>query len=141
MTIKQRKGWLVETVLLCGLLYASLFNCSSMLTDNRYFAALSGLRTDACDGENVGRLSRHLAWVNDHLSSAQHRVLTIGEAAVFDYQVPIIYSTCFDQNPGEAWLTTGDGKLVGNSARAADHTRHDQLAGDQSLSQPRKLWL
>ncbi len=108
MTIKQRKGWLVETVLLCGLLYASLFNCSSMLTDNRYFAALSGLRTDACDGENVGRLSRHLAWVNDHLSSAQHRVLTIGEAAVFDYQVPIIYSTCFDQNPGEAWLTTGD---------------------------------
>ncbi len=32
----------------------------------------------------------------------------MGEARVFGYRVPVVYSTCFDASPGETWLANKD---------------------------------
>ena len=96
--------WLTHALLLIGLLYGSLLNSSPLVSDNRYFVALAALRDDLGDQQQVPRVSREQAWINANLDPDTSRVLLIGEARVFEYRVPILYSTCFDTNPGEALL-------------------------------------
>ncbi|MGN6548061.1 MAG: hypothetical protein ACTHK7_23705 [Aureliella sp.] len=96
--------WLAHAIVIVGLVYGGLFNSSSLVSDNRFFVSLNALRTDATTDEQVGRVPAEQAWINEHLPASGTRVLLIGEADVFEYRVPILYSTCFDANPGEAML-------------------------------------
>ncbi len=96
--------WLAHVVLIPGLLYGCLLNSSPLVSDSRYFVALQSLRDDEGDERQIARVSPQLAWINKNLDPVNTKVLMIGEAAVFEYRVPLIYSTCFDLNPAEQWL-------------------------------------
>ncbi len=55
---------------------------------NRFFVPLARLRVDP------ERLDPWHRYFNEHVSAG--RVLLVGEAQVFDFEVPILYNTCFD---------------------------------------------
>ncbi len=59
-----------------------------------YFVPMEQLRTDPY------RLPPWVVYLNN--SPDVRTVLLVGEAAVFDYQVPILYNTCFDP----CWIET-----------------------------------
>ncbi|MFH1924343.1 MAG: hypothetical protein ABIP48_31210, partial [Planctomycetota bacterium] len=61
--------------------------------DTRYFVSLKRLRDDPA------RLDPWHAYFNTH--AREGRVLVVGDAQVFDLEVPILYSTCFDDSPFE----------------------------------------
>jgi hypothetical protein len=75
-----------------------------LVSDNRYFVSVEALRDDRGYETQVPRISQEQAWINEHLTANDSSVLLIGEARVFEYRVPILYSTCFDTNPGETLL-------------------------------------
>lgn len=96
--------WLPHVIAVLGLGYGAIINCSPLISDSRYFVALSALRDDAGDEQQVPRITREQAWINRHLENKTTRILLVGEARVFEYRVPILYSTCFDTNIGETLL-------------------------------------
>lgn len=96
--------WLAQAIGIFGLLYGSVLSSTSLVGDNRFFVSIAALRDDLGDEQQVPRIHREQAWINEHLSGGNNRVLLIGQAGVFEYRVPIVYSTCFDTNPGEIWL-------------------------------------
>jgi len=57
---------------------------------NRYFVSLARLRVDPM------RVDAWHRYFNDHV--AEGRVLMVGDAEVFDLEVPILYNTCFDDS-------------------------------------------
>jgi hypothetical protein len=95
---------LAQTMLLSGVCYGLLMCSSPFVTDNRFFVSLDALRDDIGDAEHLPRVPPVQTWINQNLNQASTRVLMIGEARVFEYRVDVVYSTCFDTNPGEAWL-------------------------------------
>lgn len=97
-----------QAVLVSGLFYAVLVCSAPIDTDNRYFVSLEALRDDVGDEEHFPRVPLIQTWINQNLTEPETRVLLIGEARVFEYRVDVVYSTCFDTNPGEAWLTGTD---------------------------------
>ncbi len=71
---------------------ANFFQVSSSLAgDNRYFVDLVQLRDDPA----MGTVSPVHGYLNRHIKSGD-RVLLVGDAAVFNLQVPNLYNTCFD---------------------------------------------
>ncbi len=86
----------IWTVLVCGLLANFALVASPILGDNRYFVSLDQLRNDP-------RLnlipSSHQAIAHRYLSvavPAGSRALLVGDAAVFNLPVEVLYNTCFD---------------------------------------------
>jgi hypothetical protein len=66
--------------------------------DNRLLIALSDLRQDLPRSEDQPlrtRMNSGHRWLNEHVAPG-HRVLLVGEAQVFDLEMPILYNTCFD---------------------------------------------
>jgi hypothetical protein len=57
--------------------------------DNAYIAPLEVLRSEPA------RVSAYHLWINKYLRPGD-RVLSVGDAAVFDIEVPVVYSTVFD---------------------------------------------
>jgi hypothetical protein len=99
---QQGQLWLAHAIVLLGLAYGVIVNCT-IIGDNRYFVSLAALRDEMGDEHHVPRVSPAIVWINQHLDN-HSRVLLLGEARVFEFRVPVIYSTCFDRNPGEVWL-------------------------------------
>jgi hypothetical protein len=64
--------------------------------DMRYFVRLDRLRHDPV------RLDPWHQYFNTHARDG--RVLVVGDAQVFDLEVPILYSTCFDDTRFERWV-------------------------------------
>ena len=106
--VRQRSTVLSQTLLLPGLVYAVLICSSPVVSDNRFFVSLAALRDDIGDQDHVPRVPPMLVWINQNLTEPGTRVLLIGEARVFETRFDVIYSTCFDRNPGEAWLAGTD---------------------------------
>lgn len=65
--------------------------------DNRYFVPLDELRT-ARMAPGVRAINR----LADDLAPSQAAVLSVGDAAVFDVEIPVVYATCFNRQPWEA---------------------------------------
>ena len=63
---------------------------------HRYFASLDRLRHDPM------RVDKWHDYFNTHARGG--RVLVVGDAQVFDLEVPILYSTCFDDSMFERWV-------------------------------------
>ncbi len=102
-------GWrqspsLAASLVLLGVVYGGFMSCSGGLSDNRFFVSLAALRQDTGDEWTPGRLSPAIGWVNKTLAESETKLLLIGEAKAFDFNVPIVYATCFNQNPGQGWL-------------------------------------
>jgi hypothetical protein len=103
-TARKISHWLATILVLVGLVYGIIISASPVLGDNRYLVALDALRLDSGDGEVVGRISRVTDWCNQNLSRSDSRLLLVGEAKAFDFRMPIIYSTCFNDSQAEKWL-------------------------------------
>jgi 4-amino-4-deoxy-L-arabinose transferase-like glycosyltransferase len=92
--------WPLAVIFVLAVAYSLLMALSGAMGDNRYFYRLAELR------ENPGRSDPWRQFFNQQ--AAKGRVLLIGEARVFDFEVPILYATCFDDLP-LASLAAGQG--------------------------------
>ncbi len=72
-------------------------------TDCRIFVPLAQFERETLEETPDGAVNPTMAWINRNLS-AEDNLLCIGEVKAFLYRVPIIYSTCFNDAPGESWL-------------------------------------
>jgi hypothetical protein len=79
-----------------GLAYCLLAAASPLVGDNRWFVSLAQLRRDEPwpAGTPLRVKSEH-KFLNANVEPGQ-AVLLVGEAAVFDLQMPVYYHTCFD---------------------------------------------
>jgi len=75
-------------MLLVGLGWCFLVDSSGAGGYNRYFVSLNRLRDDP---ERVDAWHRYF---NEH--HFKGRLLAVGDAAVFDLEMPVLYNTCFD---------------------------------------------
>ncbi len=78
--------WLLIAVLVVGLV--ANFLVADFLAYSRYFVSLDHLRRDP------DRVDPWHAYFNAH--AGRGRVLMVGEAQMFDLEVPVLYNTCFD---------------------------------------------
>jgi len=97
--------WFVTGICLIAMICNGLVITSGAAADNRYFAPLAQLRNDP------GRIGADHALLNelfarDHAEGKKKKLLAVGEAAVFDLEMPVLYATCFDDQPWEI-LTKG----------------------------------
>ena len=72
--------------------------------DSRYLESLERLKHDP------SRLAPGHAWLNAHTPAGQ-RVLSIGDAQVFDLEVPVLYNTVFDPSVFESIVRDDRGEL------------------------------
>jgi hypothetical protein len=79
------------TVLALGLAANFVLVASPLVGDNRYFVRLEQLRDDP----QLSTVSIAHRYLNEHVPSGR-RALVVGDAAVFNLRVPVLYSTCFD---------------------------------------------
>ncbi len=101
--LASRSGWRVVMLSLLSLtvLVNTLLVSSGILTgDNRILVPLEVLRVDAWRSPRVHPAHRYL---NQHVP-AGHAALLVGEAQVFDLEIPIYYSTCWDDCFLEIWM-------------------------------------
>ena len=95
--------WVLYPLLAIGLAYNLAYVCWPMplsalvmAGDNRWLVPLEDLRRDEPrDDKPVSRVNADVRWLNAHVPPGK-AVLCVGEAAVFDLQVPHYYHTCFD---------------------------------------------
>lgn len=108
-TAQRAHAGLAIALVFLSMVYGLLVGTSPLIGDTRYFASLAELRSYAIlDKANIQEIdfpaiSRALKWCNDNLTP-ENKVLLIGEARPFEFRCSVAYATCFDDNPGEAWL-------------------------------------
>ncbi len=95
---------LATCMVLLSLVYGSFLVASGAIGDNRFLVSLQALRQDAGTDELPGRMTALTGWTNEVLDKPGVRLLLVGEAKAYDFRMPIVYSTCFDRSPAEAWL-------------------------------------
>jgi len=110
--LRRSAGWRVATVVaLLGVGMDGLMIAGPLVGDSRLAVDLSVLRRDEPVGEAVSRMPAHVRYVNAQLQPTD-RLLLVGDAAAFDYNIPVAYSTTFDESaltritrerPPEAW--------------------------------------
>ncbi|MHB1035395.1 MAG: glycosyltransferase family 39 protein [Pirellulales bacterium] len=83
---------------------------------NRYFVPLDELRRDP------NRVDPWHAWLNRHVPPG-HKVLMVGDAQVFDLEVPVLYNTCFDPSIFESLVRDCTPDEI-RAALAARHISH-----------------
>lgn len=98
----------------------TLLVASPVIGDNRFCVALEDLRLDLPKSDQAGRLNPAHAWLNQH---ARRGTLSVGDAAVFDLERPVIYGTCFDACPFEELTSADVGALAAGDKQAAERLR------------------
>ena len=96
-----------SSLVLLSIAYGALNLVGGVAGDSRFLVQLQALRIDAGVAEQPGRIGPATLWINQNLTSAEPKLLLIGEARVFDFEPPVEYATCFNENPGEALLMAG----------------------------------
>ena len=84
---------LLIALLLLGLV-ANFLVADLAVGYSRYFLPLDRLRHDVEQVDRPGRVDPWHHYLNTHVGRG--RVLMVGEAEVFDLEVPVLYNTCFD---------------------------------------------
>ncbi len=108
--LRRPLKWVLYPLLVVGLLFNLVYVCSPMplalvlAGDNRWLGPLAELRRDE-PSERIptSRVNSDIRWLNANVPAGQ-RVLCIGEAAVFDLEVPVYYHTCFDDCQLVEWM-------------------------------------
>jgi hypothetical protein len=116
--------WVLWPLMGIGLLYNLAYvaypmpiSILALTGDNRWLAPLEVLRVDpppVGEEEPIRRLHSDIRWLNENVRPGKS-VLCIGEAAVFDLQVPVYYHTCFDDCLLVEWMadkTAGERKRI-----------------------------
>jgi hypothetical protein len=97
--LRRSAGWRLATfVALLGVGMDGLMVAGPLVGDSRLAVDLSVLRRDEPVGEAVSRLPEHVRYVNAQLQPTDS-LLLVGDAAAFDYHIPVAYSTTFDESP------------------------------------------
>lgn len=110
--------WRAFALLILGLafLWAFLAVTSGAAADNKYFAPLSQLREDpgriGADHVLLNRLFREMEKQRGNLPK---KLLAVGDAAVFELEMPVLYATCFDD---QHWEKITRGKRPGEVLQA-----------------------
>ncbi len=105
-TLRERLGIRAAVaVASLGVLVNGLMIGSPLMGDVRIAVDLSALRSDRSGDAGVSRLAEHVRYVNEHLS-VDDRLLSVGDAAVFDFIPHVDYATTFDQSPLTAITAT-----------------------------------
>ncbi|MDR1963331.1 MAG: hypothetical protein LBQ50_06095, partial [Planctomycetaceae bacterium] len=73
--------------------------------NNRFFASLNSMRHDP----NIS--TPYAVWFNTHPPEDQEKILLVGEAKAFLYEVPVLYNSCFDETPLKDIVTSTDPAL------------------------------
>jgi hypothetical protein len=111
--IQHRLTGLLALWLAIGSLYGGMLSAAWWpRLDNRWLVSLESLRRDeppesilrlldASDQPDASlaasRVMAHHRWLNDHLAADQ-RLLLVGDAAVYNLEMPIAYATCFNRS-------------------------------------------
>lgn len=88
-----------------GLLYSGILVAGGVTGYNRFFAPLALLRVDP------HRVSQTHLWLNAHVPRKE-TVLAVGDAQVFDLEMPVLYNTVFDESIFEKLVRGPDGRLL-----------------------------
>lgn len=91
------------TVLGLGLAASFMMVVSRPVADNRYLVRLTQLRDDP----QLTTVTVAHRYLNQHVPP-RRRALVVGDAAVFNLRVPVLYSTCFDTSVLEELLRDRD---------------------------------
>lgn len=93
--------WSVYAVVIPALVVTLLLSSAGICSYNRILAPLSDLWDDP-DRIGEAHVTLNRMWPNVFSG----KLLTVGDAAVFDFEMPVVYATCFDDQPWEV-LTKG----------------------------------
>jgi len=104
--------------LCAGLGYSVLVAVSPLPGDNRWFVALSALRSDETNPGRATRVSAAQRWLNEHTGPGRS-VLLVGDAAPFDLRPKAYYNTCFDDCLLADWT-------IGRSRRQRQEALHSR---------------
>lgn len=97
--IRQRlHGKLALGLLGFGIALNGIMIAGPLLGDSRLLVELSHLRADEPQVERTTRLPPQVYWVNTNLPQ-DARLLLVGDAAAFDYELAVDYATTFDRSP------------------------------------------
>lgn len=95
----------VSVGLAAGIVFVGVgYGTMLALSTGGLFVPLGVLRAELKDTDNTGRVSRTIAWCNQVLDQPGNQLLLIGEARGFQFEPRIVYATCFNETPGQAWL-------------------------------------
>ncbi|MBX7168481.1 MAG: phospholipid carrier-dependent glycosyltransferase [Pirellulales bacterium] len=95
--ITRRGRWVLGAMLAAGLWGNLVFATSGVSGWNRYFAPLAELRSAP-----ERRPEPWHRWIDQHVPEGE-AVLLVGDAAVYDFRVPVFYNTTFDPSLLEQW--------------------------------------
>jgi Dolichyl-phosphate-mannose-protein mannosyltransferase len=88
--------YVVAALMFVGLTYNLLMAVSPLVGDNRWFVSLERLRVDEPKtDQQLSRVNVAHRWLNANVKEKE-AVLCVGDAAVFDLEMPVYYNTCFD---------------------------------------------
>jgi hypothetical protein len=84
-------------ILCAGFAFNLVFVTSPLPGDNRFLTSYDALRRDEpTDGPfSAERMHRAHKFLNAHVRPG-FAVMSVGEAQVFDFEMPVFYNTCFD---------------------------------------------
>ncbi len=80
------------------------FLAGACVNDTRFFQSLPDLRAETLRDDDSVLVSPAVIWANSNLDAESERILLIGDAKAFYYEIPVVYASCFNINPGERWL-------------------------------------
>lgn len=93
---KNPLRYVIAGLMVVGLTYNLLMVTSTMVGDNRWFVSLERLRKDEPKNElQFSRVKPAHQWLNQNVPPGE-AVISVADAAVFDLEMPVFYSTCFD---------------------------------------------
>lgn len=111
--LQRRLTGLLALWLAIGAVYGGMLSAAWWpRLDNRWLVSLESLRRDeppeslrrlldATEHRDASllasRVMPHHRWLNDHFS-AEQRLLLVGDAAVYNLEIPIAYATCFNRS-------------------------------------------
>lgn len=128
-TSKRWSCGMIGLLIACSIV-GFLYDSSRIVSDNRFFVALSDLRQDFPNPHDppepdAVRYS-HIHTAHRYLNSVVqpgYRAMLVGEAQVFNFDVPVLYNTCFDDCVFEAMMNglTKDERMNALRERRISH--------------------
>ncbi|MEZ6088500.1 MAG: hypothetical protein R3C05_10835 [Pirellulaceae bacterium] len=97
-TVQQQLPRMLTSAMLGTAITANLviLAVSPTMGDPRLFVDTTQIRQEAIEAADSNRIPDHVLWVNQNLQDTGNRLLLVGDAGIFNYEVPIRYSTCFN---------------------------------------------
>jgi hypothetical protein len=87
--------------------------------DARLLQSFERLKNGDGFGDLPPRIAEPVQWLNENVKLGT--VLSIGDAAVFDFEAPVVYHTCFDECPLQVWNDEANGDAATLRAKLVEN--------------------